>query len=186
MTNGKNSFLQVVKLPNVRGRVRYISDPKRQENLYATFTNVESKYWFYLSKENQEDFRKSGTEGKCIEARELIIMLPPSLIQYDPDMLLKYFSAKFVEKYDVAVASALHHNKAKTNLHIHLIFSERQAFDVPERKIAARICSMMKTENTSGQRKRSWMNVERSGRVAGSLKREKFMKSIFSTEKPGI
>mgnify|MGYP005793027391 CR=1 FL=1 len=43
MTNGKNSFLQVVKLPNVRGRVRYISDPKRQENLYATFTNVESK-----------------------------------------------------------------------------------------------------------------------------------------------
>ena len=59
-------------------------------------------------------------------------MLPPSLIQYDPDMLLKYFSAKFVEKYDVAVVSALHHNKAKTNLHIHLIFSERQAFDVPE------------------------------------------------------
>ena len=138
MTNGKNSFLQVVKLPNVRGRVRYISDPKRQENLYATFTNVESKYWTYLSKENQEDFRKSGTEGKCIEARELIIMLPPSLIRYDPDMLLKYFSAKFVEKYDVAVAGALHHNKPKTNLHIHLIFSERQAFDVPERKIAAR------------------------------------------------
>lgn len=104
MTNGKNSFLQVVKLPNVRGRVRYISDSKRQENLYATFTNVELKYWIYLSKENQKDFRKSGTEGKCIEARELIIMLPPSLIQYDPDMLLKYFSAKFVERYDVAVA----------------------------------------------------------------------------------
>ena len=138
MTNGKNSFLQVVKLPNVRGRVRYISDPKRQENLYATFTNVESKYWTYLSKENQKDFRKSGTDGKCIEARELIIMLPPSLIQYDPDMLLKYFSANFVEKYDVAVASALHHNKAKTNLHIHLIFSERQELDVPERKIAER------------------------------------------------
>ena len=38
----------------------------------------------------------------------------------------------------MAVASALHHNKAKTNLHIHLIFSERQELDVPERKIAAR------------------------------------------------
>ena len=177
MTNGKNSFLQVVKLPNVRGRVRYISDPKRQENLYATFTNVESKYWTYLSKENQKDFRKSGTDGKCIEARELIIMLPPSLIQYDPDMLLKYFSAKFVEKYDVAVASALHHNKAKTNLHIHLIFSERQELDVPERKIA------VKTENTSGRRKRFWMNVERFGRDAGSLRREKFMKPIFSNRK---
>lgn len=183
MTNGKNSFLQVVKLPNVRGRVRYISDPKRQENLYATFTNVESKYWIYLSKENQKDFRKSGTDGKCIEARELIIMLPPSLIQYDPDMLLKYFSANFVEKYDVAVTSALHHNKAKINLHIHLIFSERQAFDVPEKKIAARNGSMTKTENTSELRKRSWMNVERFGRDAGSLRREKFMKPISSNRK---
>ena len=173
----------MVKLPNVRGRVRYISDPKRQENLYATFTNVESKYWTYLSKENQEDFRKSGTEGKCIEARELIIMLPPSLIQYDPDMLLKYFSAKFVEKYDVAVSSALHHNKAKTNLHIHLIFSERQAFDVPEERLLQGICFTMKMENTYGRRKRFWMNVERSSRDAGSLKREKFMKPIFSNQK---
>ena len=91
MTNGKNSFLQVVKLPNVRGRVRYISDPKRQENLYATFTNVESKYWTYLSKENQKDFRKSGTDGKCIEARaDHHAAAKPD--PYDPDMLLKYFS----------------------------------------------------------------------------------------------
>ncbi|MDM8126606.1 hypothetical protein [Mediterraneibacter glycyrrhizinilyticus] len=183
MTNGKNSFLQVVKLPNVRGRVRYISDPKRQENLYATFTNVESKYWSYLSKENQKDFRKSGTDGKCIEARELIIMLPPSLIQYNPDMLLKYFSAKFVEKYDVAVASALHHNKAKTNLHIHLVFPKDKRSMFRKERLLQGICSMMKTENTSEQRKRSWMNVERSGRDAGSLRREKFMKPIFSNRK---
>ena len=75
MTNGKNSFLQVVKLPNVRGRVRYISDPKRQENLYATFTNVESKYWTYLSKENQKDFRKSGTDGKCSLSPKVIYIV---------------------------------------------------------------------------------------------------------------
>ena len=36
------------------------------------------------------------------------------------------------------MASALHHNKRKTNLHIHLIFSERQAFETPEEKIASR------------------------------------------------
>ena len=46
MTNGKNSFLQVVKLPNVRGRVRYISDSKRQENLYATFIIIEHNIKF--------------------------------------------------------------------------------------------------------------------------------------------
>ena len=76
--------------------------------------------------------------GRCIEARELIIMLPPGLIHYDHDTLLKYFTAKFVERYGVAVASALHHNKRKTNLHIHLIFSERKAYDEPVEKIALR------------------------------------------------
>lgn len=65
-------------------------------------------------------------------------MLPPSLIEYDYETLLKYFTGVFAEKYDVACQSALHHNKAKTNLHIHLIFSERKALEEPERKIAKR------------------------------------------------
>ena len=42
MTNGKNSFLQVVKLPNVRGRVRYISDPKRQEGENESKSSLQS------------------------------------------------------------------------------------------------------------------------------------------------
>ena len=73
MANGKNCFIQTVKLPHVRGRVRYISDPRRQENLYATYSNVDPKFWRYLSKENQADFIRSGTKGKCIEARELMV-----------------------------------------------------------------------------------------------------------------
>ena len=75
MTNGKNCFIQTVKLPHVRGRVRYISDPKRQENLYAAYSNVDPKFWRYLSKENQADldtmtvsqaeqFIKEGQFGK--------------------------------------------------------------------------------------------------------------------------
>lgn len=123
MSNGNHSFVRMVKLKNVRGRVNYITDLKRQENLYATCTNVPKKCWYHLAKENQRDFRNSGTTGKCIEARELIIMLPPSLIEYDHEAILKYFTGVFAEKYDVACQSALHHNKTKTNLHIHLIFS---------------------------------------------------------------
>lgn len=138
MSNGKHSFVRMTKLTNVRGRVRYITDQKRQENLYATYTNVPQKCWYYLAKENQRDFKKSGTDGFCIEARELIIMLPPSLIEYDHEALLKYFTGRFALKYDVACQAALHHNKAKTNLHIHLIFSERKSLDEPERKIAKR------------------------------------------------
>lgn len=71
-------------------------------------------------------------------------MLQPSLIEYDHDILLKYFTTVFAEKYDVACQSALHHNKTKTNLHIHLIFSERKALEEPERKIAKRNIDVMK------------------------------------------
>lgn len=139
IVNRRNhSFVMESKLHDVKGRVNYISSPERQENLYAVFANVEDSYWELLAEQNQRDFAKSGTEGTCIEARELIIMLPPSLIEYDHELLLKYMTSVFLEKYDVGCCAALHHNKSKTNLHIHLIFSEREIRQEVERKIASR------------------------------------------------
>lgn len=138
MNRRNHSFVMESKLHDVKGRVDYISSPKRQENLYAVFSNVEDRYWDLLAEQNQRDFAKSGTEGTCIEARELIIMLPQSLIDYDYEILLKYMTSKFLEKYDVGCCAALHHNKSKTNLHIHLIFSEREIRQKVERKIASR------------------------------------------------
>ena len=90
--------------------------------------------------ENQQDFQKSGSVGKCIEARELIIALPESFIkyQYQPEKLLKIFTEKFKQKYGVECISALHHNKKKTNYHIHLIFSERELLEKEEIKTASR------------------------------------------------
>lgn len=138
MNRRNHSFVMESKLHDVKGRVNYISSPERQENLYAVFANVEDSYWELLAEQNQRDFAKSGTEGTCIEARELIIMLPPSLIEYDHELLLKYMTSVFLEKYDVGCCAALHHNKSKTNLHIHLIFSEREIRQEVERKIASR------------------------------------------------
>ena len=138
MNRRNHSFVMESKLHDVKGRVDYISSPKRQENLYAVFSNVEDSYWDLLAEQNQRDFAKSGTEGTCIEARELIIMLPPSLIEYDHKLLLKYITSVFLEKYDVGCCAALHHNKSKTNLHIHLIFSEREIRQEVEWKIASR------------------------------------------------
>lgn len=82
--------------------------------------------------------KKSGTEGKCIEARELIIALPESFVDYEPDRLLKLFTEHFKQNYGVECIAALHHNKRKTNYHIHLIFSERKLLDEPVEKIATR------------------------------------------------
>ncbi|MFI3211734.1 MAG: MobA/MobL family protein [Eubacteriales bacterium] len=135
---GRNSFIQMSKLSNVKGRIDYIASPKRQENLYATYQQTEMVFWKNLAKCNQEEFASSGTKGTCIEARELIIALPESLAQYEPENLLNKFTEAFGMKYGVSCVSALHHNKRKTNYHIHLIFSERKLLDDPVEKIATR------------------------------------------------
>lgn len=91
-----------------------------------------------MAEENQREFKRSGTAGKCIEARELIIALPEEYQYIRPNEVLKKFTDFFKEKYGVECAAALHHNKRKTNYHIHLIFSERRELPEPEVKIASR------------------------------------------------
>ena len=61
------------------GRIDYITIPKRQEFLYATHDTADRSFWKELAKENRRMFKESGTSGKCIEARELIIALPEPL-----------------------------------------------------------------------------------------------------------
>lgn len=134
----RHSFIQMSKLTNLKGRISYISSHARQENLYAVYETTERKFWNELAKCNQEEFKKSGTEGSCIEARELIIALPESFVEYEPDMLLKLFVEHFKREYGVECVGALHHNKRKTNYHIHLIFSERRLLEKPIEKIASR------------------------------------------------
>ena len=132
------TFVQHNKLHNVRGRINYISSEARQENLYATYETAPAEYWRDLAKENRADFARSGTAGTCIEAREFIIALPKYMTDYDPEELLRYFTESFKRKYGTECSAALHHNKSRTNYHIHLIYSERQKLDEPVKKIASR------------------------------------------------
>ena len=138
MPIGRNSFIQMTKLSNVKGRITYISSHAKQENLYAVYETTERKFWRELAKCNQEEFVKSGTEGKCIEARELIIALPESFTEFQPDRVLQLFTNHFKQNYGAECIAALHHNKRKTNYHIHLIFAERKLLDEPIIKIASR------------------------------------------------
>ncbi len=101
----RNSFIEMAKLHNLSGRITYISSHAKQGHLYEAYaTESDRAFWRELAKCNQEEFAKSGTNGKSIEAREL----------------------------------TLHHNKRKTNLHIHIIFAERKRLDQPEEKTATR------------------------------------------------
>ena len=67
------SFVQHTKLTNVAGRIRYISSEEEQEYLYAVYDTAPEGFWQDLARENQRDYKRSGTSGQCIEARELII-----------------------------------------------------------------------------------------------------------------
>ena len=135
----RNSFIEMAKLHNLSGRITYISSHAKQEHLYEVYaTEPDKAFWRELAKCNQEEFEKSGTNGKCIEARELMIALPESFINYGHDYLLKKMVDKFKEKYGVECFAALQHNKRKTNLHIHMIFAERKRLEQPTEKVAAR------------------------------------------------
>jgi len=135
----RNSFIEMAKLHDLSGRITYISSHAKQEHLYEVYaTEPDRAFWRELAKCNQEEFEKSGTNGKCIEARELMIALPESFINYDHDYLLKKMVDEFKEKYGVECFAALHHNKRKTNLHIHMIFAERKRLEQPTEKTATR------------------------------------------------
>lgn len=134
----RHSFIQMSKLPNVKGRISYITSHARQENLYATYRTADNAFWNNLARESRQEFQRSGAEGKCIEARELIIALPEVYTQYEPQQVLEDFTDEFRRRYGVECVSALHHNKRKTNYHIHLIFSERKLLPEPDVRIATR------------------------------------------------
>ena len=146
-----HTFIQQSKLTSVSGRIKYISSHAKQENLYAVYETTDRSFWRELAQENRAEFIRSGAEGKCIEARELIIALPPSLIEYDHNELLRYLVNSFKEKYGVECIAALHHNKRKTNLHIHMIYSERDRLAEPVIKIATRNIFI----DESGKRRRT-------------------------------
>ena len=135
----RNSFIEMAKLHNLSGRITYISSHVKQEYLYEVYaTEPDRAFWRELAKCSQEEFEKSGTDGKCIEARELMIALPKSFINYEHDYLLKRMVDEFKKRYGVECFAAFHHNKRKTNLHIHMIFAEKKRLEQPAEKIATR------------------------------------------------
>lgn len=133
-----HTYIQQTKLTNVAGRIKYISSHAKQENLYAVYETTDRSYWRELAAENRAEFNRFGSSGKCIEARELIIALPPSMYEYNHNELLRYLVDNFKEQYGAECIAALHHNKRKTNLHIHLIYSEREKLKEPIIKTATR------------------------------------------------
>lgn len=122
-------YLDSRKLTNVKGRIKYITNKDKQENIVDYFNTADNEFWNMLAKENQERHRQVKAGGKCCEARELIIGVPQNAT-----ITAKQICDSFKNKYGVECSCAIHQNNKKgiVNRHCHLIFSERIKLDVPE------------------------------------------------------
>ena len=122
-------YLDSRKLTNVKGRIKYITNKDKQENIVDYFNTADNEFWKMLAKENQERHRQVKAGGKCCEARELIIGIPQKAT-----ITAEQICDTFKNKYGVECSCAIHQNNKKgiTNKHCHLIFSERKKLSVPE------------------------------------------------------
>lgn len=118
------AFARQTKLKNVVGRSEYISDNQRQEHIVLhSQENMIHSWNEYADYEKQN--RKNKEEN--IQGREIIIALPNELDQ-DREKL-----KEVVDDYSFNLLGdnrdfeyAVHWNKDKTNLHAHIIYSERE------------------------------------------------------------
>ena len=147
------------------------------------YDTADPLFWRELAKENMRIHKESGTKGKCIEGRELIIALPEPLTEKDPNELLRGIVEVFRKKYGVDCIAALHHNKRKTNYHIHLIFSERKRKEVVNEKIATR--NMFYDENGKHVRTKKEI-LDENGNIRDGCyiikKGEVYERDIFSVK----
>ncbi len=122
-------YLSSRKLTNVKGRIKYITNKDKQENIIDYFNTADNDFWKMLAKENQQRHREVKAGGKCCEARELIIGIPQNTT-----ITAEQICDSFKNKYGVECSCAIHQNNKDRiiNKHCHLIFSERKKLDAPE------------------------------------------------------
>ena len=115
------AYTRVTKITNAGGRSDYISNEKRQEEIVLKKSKMK-----YSWKEHSA-FEKANkkTDKENNEAREIIIPIPNEMA-YRKDLShfcneLKYQLVPDGHDYEYAV----HWNKTRTNLHVHILFSER-------------------------------------------------------------
>ena len=121
-----NVMVKATPLRNVKGRIDYISNPKRQEHLVATYSSTDDPtFWKELAEHCQEQSKFSKSK-KTVEGREHIIMFSNELSQMDPNELAKKVSDKYKERTGTENVVSLHWNKTHTNFHGHVVFSENK------------------------------------------------------------
>lgn len=134
-----NLYARQTALTNVGGRIDYISNPDRQENLLAVHDTADAAYWLQLAQECKLASKHKNPGTKSVQGRELVVQLSNQLLQsWSAEEIVNKIAEFFKEKYGRDCVVALHFNKSKSNLHVHIIYSERARLQEPEEKVASR------------------------------------------------
>lgn len=118
------SFARQTKLSNISGRADYISNPKRQENIVLHSTENMQNDW-----KDYADYEKANTKSQTEnnQGREIIIHLPHELAKDKTklkEVVDDYSKTLLGQNRDFEYA--VHWNQKESNLHAHIIFSERE------------------------------------------------------------
>lgn len=126
---------QMTKISNASGRSDYMQNPEKQEEVVLFKSEMKYSWQFHSDFEKQH----SNSDKQNNEAREVIVPVDNSLyndrkkLEQVCDSLVKNIVG---ENHDYEYA--VHWNKAHTNLHIHILFSERENVLEREPKVYAK------------------------------------------------
>ena len=138
------------------GRISYITSHAKQENLYKPpIVPPTMHLWNRQSRRKaSRSSPRSGTTGKGVQTG-LIIALPEIYTPLTGSRCLKNLRTNSDSSTGVNVYRLCIITNAKTNYHIHLIFSERKLLPEPDIKVPPEAYFMTKQEKGYEPRKKS-------------------------------
>lgn len=160
------SYVRRTNLPNVIGRINYISNPEKQEFLEDYYDMANKDFWKELAKQSKDtkDYNKNkvdekGKPYKPIQAVEYIVRLSPEMYDKSTGQLkcsAEDIAMHFYNHFGYICCVGVHHSKLKdendnyvlneqgnyrrnyNNLHCHLIICDRVKPDNRIKKYATR------------------------------------------------
>lgn len=116
-------FARATKLTNISGRADYISNPDRQEKIVATSETVDWQPYHLYEREKQKSIGNRSIEGLevTVALPNEWRLLPLAELKVRAQALAETAAGKKTD-----LQWAIHWNRNHTNLHMHVIFSERQ------------------------------------------------------------
>lgn len=149
--DGMKNFVRVQKITNGRGSIKYITRDSKGEIL-ASYSTQSMNEWEILFDFNQQKFNeekekgnwttaqknKAGKDAQAVEAQMFVVALPNEMAKQNPNELVKELADDWVSVHQTDCYVSLHWNETHTDLHAHILSSERKKKESKEVRRAKR------------------------------------------------